>query len=55
MKSYTEYLTFNIPARMAFENITPLVQGKYSSPAVRVVARTAIVAVGLAAGTSLPR
>jgi len=22
MKSYTEYLTFNIPARMAFENIT---------------------------------
>jgi hypothetical protein len=29
--------------------------GKYSSTAVRVVARTAIVAVGLAAGTSLPR
>ena len=23
MKSVTEYLTFNLPARMAFENITP--------------------------------
>ena len=23
MKSHTEYLTFNLPARMAFENITP--------------------------------
>ena len=26
MKSFTEYLTFNIPARMAFENITPRVE-----------------------------
>jgi secondary thiamine-phosphate synthase enzyme len=26
MKSYTEYLTFNLPARMAFQNITPLVE-----------------------------
>ena len=26
MKSYTEYLTFNLPARMAFENITPRVE-----------------------------
>ena len=26
MKSYTEYLTFTLPARMAFENITPLVE-----------------------------
>jgi secondary thiamine-phosphate synthase enzyme len=26
MKSHTEYLTFNLPARMAFENITPRVQ-----------------------------
>lgn len=26
MKSYTEYLTFNLPARMAFENITPKVE-----------------------------
>ncbi len=25
MKSYTEYLAFNIPARVAFRNITPLV------------------------------
>ena len=25
MKSLTEYLTFNIPARMAFQNITPQV------------------------------
>ena len=26
MRSRTEYLTFNIPARMAFENITPRVE-----------------------------
>src|ERR687886_2048187 len=26
MKSYTDYLTFDIPARMAFKNITPLVE-----------------------------
>ena len=26
MKSLTEYLTFNLPARMAFENITPKVE-----------------------------
>ena len=26
MKSHTEYLTFNLPARMAFENITSKVQ-----------------------------
>ena len=26
MKSYTEYLTFHLPARMAFRNITPLVE-----------------------------
>jgi secondary thiamine-phosphate synthase enzyme len=26
MKSHTEYLTFNLPARMAFENITPAVE-----------------------------
>ncbi len=26
MKSLTEYLTFNIPARMGFENITPVVE-----------------------------
>src|ERR1051325_1003502 len=26
MKSFTEYLTFNLPARMAFENITPQVE-----------------------------
>ena len=25
MKSHTEYLTFNLPARMGFENITPKV------------------------------
>lgn len=25
MKSHTEYLTFNLPTRVAFENITPLV------------------------------
>jgi secondary thiamine-phosphate synthase enzyme len=26
MKSQTEYLTFNLPARMAFENITPKIE-----------------------------
>jgi secondary thiamine-phosphate synthase enzyme len=26
MKSFTNYLTFNIPARMAFQNITPQVE-----------------------------
>jgi secondary thiamine-phosphate synthase enzyme len=26
MKSYTQYLTFNLPARLAFENITPQVE-----------------------------
>src|SRR5207249_11139922 len=26
MKSYTEYLAFNLPARMAFLNITPQVE-----------------------------
>jgi secondary thiamine-phosphate synthase enzyme len=26
MKSFTEYLTFNIPARMAFQNITPQIE-----------------------------
>jgi thiamine phosphate synthase YjbQ (UPF0047 family) len=25
MKSHTEYLTFNLPERMGFENITPTV------------------------------
>ncbi len=26
MKSHTEYLTFNLPARMGFENITPTIE-----------------------------
>ena len=26
MKSHTKYLSFNLPARMAFQNITPLVE-----------------------------
>ena len=26
MKSHTEYLTFTLPARMAFENITPTIE-----------------------------
>lgn len=26
MKSHTEYLTFNLPERMAFENITPTIE-----------------------------
>jgi secondary thiamine-phosphate synthase enzyme len=35
MKSYTEYLTFNIPARMAFQNITPLVEDAVRKSGVR--------------------
>lgn len=34
MKSHTEYLTFNLPARIAFENITPKVE--------QIVARSGI-------------
>lgn len=26
MKSHTQYLTFHLPARMAFENITPRIE-----------------------------
>ena len=35
MKSYTEYLTFNLPARMAFENITPKVDEIVRASGVR--------------------
>jgi secondary thiamine-phosphate synthase enzyme len=35
MKSYTQYLTFTIPARMAFENITPLVEQVVRASGVR--------------------
>jgi secondary thiamine-phosphate synthase enzyme len=35
MKSYTEYLTFNLPARMAFENITPQVEAIIKKSGVR--------------------
>jgi secondary thiamine-phosphate synthase enzyme len=35
MKSRTEYLTFNLPARMAFENITPKVQKIVRASGVR--------------------
>ena len=35
MKSYTEYLTFNIPSKMAFENITPQVQAAVTKSGVR--------------------
>jgi secondary thiamine-phosphate synthase enzyme len=35
MKSRTEYLTFNLPARMAFENITPRVQAIVAASGVR--------------------
>ncbi|MFO0691645.1 MAG: secondary thiamine-phosphate synthase enzyme YjbQ [Myxococcota bacterium] len=34
MKSHTEYLTLNLPARMAFENITPRIE--------RIVAQSGI-------------
>ncbi len=35
MKSVTEYLTFNLPERMAFENITPLVSAIVKKSAIR--------------------
>ena len=35
MKSHTEYLTFNVPARMAFENITPTIEGIVAQSGVR--------------------
>ena len=35
MKSHTEYLTFNIPARMAFVNITPQVEEVVGKSGVR--------------------
>jgi secondary thiamine-phosphate synthase enzyme len=35
MKSRTEYLTFNLPARMAFENITPKVEEAVKKSGVR--------------------
>jgi len=39
MKSHTEYLTFNIPARMGFLNITPKIEE---------IVRTSAVQEGLA-------
>ena len=35
MKSHTEYLTFNLPARMAFENITGQVEAIVKKSGVR--------------------
>jgi secondary thiamine-phosphate synthase enzyme len=35
MKSHTEYLTLNLPARMAFENITPKVEAIVEKSGVR--------------------
>jgi secondary thiamine-phosphate synthase enzyme len=35
MKSFTEYLTFNIPSRMAFQNITPQVEEIVRNSGVR--------------------
>lgn len=35
MKSHTEYLTFRLPTRMGFENITPQVQQIVQSSGVR--------------------
>lgn len=35
MKSHTEYLTFNIPARVGFENITPAVDAAVRKSGVR--------------------
>jgi thiamine phosphate synthase YjbQ (UPF0047 family) len=35
MKSFTDYLTLNIPSKMAFENITPLVEEAVRKSGVR--------------------
>jgi len=35
MKSHTEYLTFTVPARVGFENITPAVAAAVSASGVR--------------------
>jgi secondary thiamine-phosphate synthase enzyme len=35
MRSHTEYLTFNLPARLAFENITPRVEAAVRASGVR--------------------
>ena len=35
MKSHTEYLTFNVPARVGFENITPQVEAAVTKSSVR--------------------
>ena len=35
MKSHTEYLTFNLPARMAFQNITPKIEEIVQKSGVR--------------------
>lgn len=35
MKSHTEYLTFNLPARMAFENITPQIEAIVKQSGIR--------------------
>jgi len=35
MISHTEYLTFNLPARMAFENITPKIEDIVTQSGVR--------------------
>src|SRR5262244_1122345 len=35
MKSHTQYLTFNLPARMAFENITPKIEEIVQKSGVR--------------------
>ena len=35
MKSHTEYLTFNIPSKMAFQNITPQVAAAVGKSGVR--------------------
>jgi len=35
MKSHTEYLTFNIPTRMGFQNITPIIEEIVQKSGVR--------------------
>lgn len=44
MKSHTEYLTFNIPARMGFLNIPPTVEDNADAPLKRQVMGREVVA-----------
>ncbi len=51
MKSHTEYLTFNLPARMAFVNVTPEVE----AAVVKSGVQEGLCLVNTIRGSVLPR